>query len=64
MLPTTNNDLVFLLQILESISKIKMYSNEFIDAYSFFQCNDQMNFNASLLLIANTGNRLIKSVLN
>ncbi len=49
------NDLVFLLTVLESIGKIDLYSADFTDPVEFYQAQDQLNFNASLLLIANIG---------
>ncbi|MEO8151275.1 MAG: HepT-like ribonuclease domain-containing protein [Bacteroidia bacterium] len=60
MLPKTNNDLVFLLQILEAITKINIYSKDFNDAETFYKSNDQLNFNGSLLLIANIGEQVNK----
>lgn len=55
MRPQPENDLVYLLMILESIGKIRIYSENFDTAIKFFQKNDQLNFNASLLLLANIG---------
>lgn len=49
------NDLVYLLLILEGIGKIFLYSLAFEDALEFYRANDQLNFNASLLLLAQIG---------
>lgn len=55
MRPRPENDLVYLLMILESIGKIHIYSKDFDSAPLFYQQNDQLNFNACLLLLANIG---------
>lgn len=46
--------------ILESIGKTEIYSAGFSDALTFYQVNDQLNFNASLLLIATIGDQIAK----
>lgn len=47
------NNLVYILTILESIEKIKIYSNEFGNADDFLWANQQLNFNGTVnLLIA------------
>lgn len=47
------NNLIYILTILESIEKIKIYSNKFDDADDFLWGNEQLNFNGSVnLLIA------------
>lgn len=48
-------DLLPLLVMLESIGKIEIYAREFKDATDFFQHDDQVKFNASLLLLINIG---------
>ena len=53
MLPNKKNDLLYLLNILESIEKIRLYGAETQDAEAFYQLNDQLNFNASLNLLTN-----------
>lgn len=55
MLPGIKNDLMYLLNILESIEKILLYSKDCNDAETFYELNDQLNFNASLNLFANIG---------
>ncbi|HLG34640.1 MAG TPA: HepT-like ribonuclease domain-containing protein [Bacteroidia bacterium] len=55
MQPSIKNDLVYLLRILESIGKIKLYSQSFSKATDFFEANEQQNFNASLALLLNIG---------
>lgn len=60
MLPNKKNDLLYLLNILESIAKIKIYSSDTQDAETFFDLNDQLNFNASLNLLANIGEGVFK----
>lgn len=60
MQPQPKNDLVYILTILEAAGKIAIYSKDFPDANAFFQSNDQLNFNASLLLIATIGDQIAK----
>lgn len=60
MLQGIKNDLMFLLNILESIEKIHVYSQNCIDAESFYEYNDQMNFNAALNLFSNIGENVNK----
>lgn len=60
MLPSIKNDLMYLLNILESIEKIMLYSADCSDAESFYQVNEQMNFNATLNLLANLGENTSK----
>ncbi len=55
MLKNIKNDLLYLLGILNSISKIKKYSSEYTSADSFYNVNDQLNFNACLNLLINIG---------
>lgn len=49
------NDLVYLLTILESLGKLIIYRHGYDEALRFYKANDQLNFNASLLLLANIG---------
>jgi len=60
MLPSIKNDLMFLLNILESIEKISLYSKDCPDAEAFYEMNDQLNFNASLNLFTNIGENIGK----
>nr|WP_295923178.1 HepT-like ribonuclease domain-containing protein [uncultured Dyadobacter sp.] len=50
-----SQDLLPLLVMLESIGKIDVYSCRFTNAADFFQSDDQLQFNASLLLLINVG---------
>lgn len=60
MLPCIRNDLMYLLNLLESIEKILLYSKDCSDAEAFYEYNDQMNFNATLNLFANMGENIGK----
>jgi uncharacterized protein with HEPN domain len=55
MQPNIKNDLLYLLGILESIGKINLYTTPFLTADEFYFSNHQLNFNASLNLMANIG---------
>jgi len=61
MLPNEKNDLLYLLNILEYIEKIWKYTEKTNDAEELFELNDQMNLNASLTLLANIGENVIKT---
>lgn len=60
MQPSIKTDLVYLLIILESVAKVEQYSKNFISADEFYQKDDQLNFNASLMLFANIGEQSAK----
>lgn len=60
MLPGIKNDLMYLLNILESIEKINLYSAGCNGAETFFLENEQMNFNATLNLLTNIGENVAK----
>ncbi len=60
MLPGIKNDLMYLLNILECIEKIVLYSAACSDAEAFYEKNEQMNFNAPLNLMANMGENIGK----
>ncbi|MFI5221497.1 MAG: DUF86 domain-containing protein [Bacteroidia bacterium] len=60
MQPRPENDLLYLLIILESIGKIEKYSHGFNNSVLFYQHQDQLNFNATLLLLANIGEQTSK----
>lgn len=48
-----NKNILYLLSVLESVAKIKIYTKEFSDADELFEANYQKDFNATLnLLIA------------
>jgi uncharacterized protein with HEPN domain len=51
---------MYLLNILESIEKILLYSRDCNTAEEFYELNDQLNFNASLSLFANIGENISK----
>lgn len=55
------NDLLYLLSILESIGKINRYTESCTTADDFYFINEQLNFNASLNLLANIGELCIKT---
>lgn len=60
MLPGIKNDLMYLLNMLESIEKILIYSKDCANAEEFYELNDQLNFNASLNLLTNIGENIGK----
>jgi len=60
MLRNIRNDLLYCLSISESVGKIKLYSGNCQRAESFYNLNEQLNFNASLNLLANIGDRVSK----
>ncbi|AFQ45290.1 HepT-like ribonuclease domain-containing protein [Desulfosporosinus meridiei] len=60
MLPSIKNDLMYLLNILECIEKIILYSADCADAEDFLEKNEQMNFNATLNLLTNIGENVGK----
>ncbi len=60
MLPNEKNDLLYLLNILESIEKIGIYSKGTSGPEDFYSKNDQLNFNATLNLLANIGEGISK----
>jgi uncharacterized protein with HEPN domain len=55
MSPDKANDLLPLLVMLESIGKVEIYAASFSTPEDFFQANEQLHFNASLLLLLNLG---------
>ena len=60
MLPNEKNDLLYLLNILEYIGKIRKYTEKTKNAEELYELNDQMNLNASLTLLANIGESVLK----
>ena len=50
MLPCIRNDLMYLLNLLECIEKILLYSKDCSDAEAFYEYNDQMNFKTPQLI--------------
>jgi uncharacterized protein with HEPN domain len=61
MLPNDEqNDLLYLLNILEYIGKIKRYTEKAKDAESLYELNEQLNLNASLTLLSNIGENASK----
>ena len=48
MLPGIENDLLYLLNILEALGKISLYASGFNDAEKFYEADDQLHFNAVL----------------
>lgn len=55
MLPDIKNDLMYILNMIESIEKIAIYVQDCDGAEFFYGFNDQLNYNASLNLFANIG---------
>jgi uncharacterized protein with HEPN domain len=55
MLKDKNNDLLYLLSIIESVEKMMLYSKDSKTAESFFDINEQINFNATLTLLMHIG---------
>lgn len=55
MLKDKHNDLLYLLSIIESVEKLILYSKESQTAESFFDVNEQINFNATLTLLMHIG---------
>ena len=60
MLQNEDRNLLPLLVMLESVGKIEIYAHGFDDAAQFFQADDQAKFNASLLLLLNIGEQIVK----
>jgi uncharacterized protein with HEPN domain len=60
MLPDIKNDLLYLLNVLENIEKIFLYSKDTKTAEEFYYKDDQINFNASLNLLAQSGESITK----
>ncbi len=60
MLANIKNDLMYCLNILESLAKIKLYVGQSQDAEEFYHLNEQLNFNATLTLFANIGETVTK----
>lgn len=44
MLQSIKNNLMYLLNMLESLEKILLYSKDCTDAEEFYEMNDQLNF--------------------
>lgn len=51
----SENNLIYIFTILESIEKINLYSKDFSDEEDFYQANEQMNFNAVVSLLIAMG---------
>jgi predicted nucleotidyltransferase len=62
MLHNENNDLLYLLNILDHIGKIWKYTEKMNSAEELFEFNEQMNLNASLTLLANIGENVSKII--
>ncbi|MCL2101047.1 MAG: DUF86 domain-containing protein [Fibromonadales bacterium] len=60
MSPHKENDLLYLLNILEYSGKIWKYTENAKNAEGFYELNEQLNFNASLTLLANIGENVSK----
>jgi len=55
MLKDKTNDLLYLLSIIESVEKVLLYSKGSQTAISFYDSNEQLNFNATLTLLMHIG---------
>ena len=55
MLRHKDNDLLPLLSMIESLEKVMLYSKDADSAESFFEYNEQINFNATLTLLMHIG---------
>lgn len=51
----SDNNLIYIFTILESIEKINIYTNGFSDEEEFYSANEQMNFNATVSLLIAIG---------
>jgi uncharacterized protein with HEPN domain len=60
MSPHKENDLLYLLNILEYSGKIWKYTENITNAEEFYEFNEQLNLNASLTLLANIGENVGK----
>ena len=60
MLKSIHNDLMHLLNMMESIGKIGVYSSECHTAEALFELNEQLNYNAILNLLAHIGDTIVK----
>jgi len=60
MSPHKENDLLYLLNILEYSGKIWKYTENIANAEALYEFNEQLNLNASLTLLANIGENVSK----
>ncbi len=60
MLKSIHNDLVHLLNMMESIGKIGLYLSGCKTAEALFELNEQLNYNAILNLLAHIGDTTVK----
>ena len=60
MLPHEQNDLLYLLRILQNISKIILFTKDIEDAYTFFDNNNQMCYDATMMSMINIGENISK----
>jgi uncharacterized protein with HEPN domain len=51
----SDKNLIYIFTILESIEKIKIYTDSFCDEEEFYYANEQMNFNAVVSLLIAIG---------
>jgi len=64
MSPSKENDLVYLLNMLERIGKIWKYSVGINNSKELFELNEQMNLNAIITLLTNIGENVSKISIN
>ncbi|MDR2171406.1 MAG: DUF86 domain-containing protein [Planctomycetaceae bacterium] len=60
MFAKIKNDLLYLLNILEHIGKIQKYTENANSPDEFYELNEQLNFNATINLLANIGENISK----
>jgi uncharacterized protein with HEPN domain len=60
MLADIKNDLLYLLNILEYAGKIEKYIHDIDTPEKLYEVNDQLNFNATINLLANIGENISK----
>lgn len=60
MSKTGKSQLVYLLRVLEYCGKIRIYLKDFENHFDFFYKNDQLYFNASLTLLIQIGEQVLK----
>ena len=60
MLSSIHNDLMHLLNMMESIGKISLYASSSKTAEELFELNEQLNYNAILNMLAHIGDTTVK----
>ncbi len=60
MLPDPKNNLLYLLEMLQSTEKCQFYARSHSSAEEFWEANEQMNFNAAITMLAQIGELSVK----